>query len=120
MILPPNQTLIIIFEIIFGFGFLVYAIAFLIQYLFINRLKNYHAEKWKDLGEPTLIINNSLRNNFRILKFTLSKDPLYNSDTILSRLRWFTIVVEIPGITLFLSLLIIFFLFFVNGLRTVE
>lgn len=47
-----------------------------IHYRFLSLLKEKLPEKWKALGCPTLIINNSIKNNIAILKFLKDKEYL--------------------------------------------
>ena len=43
-------------------------------------IENTHGSTWESLGEPHLIFNNSLRNNFRLLKFLKRKEYQNLSD----------------------------------------
>ena len=62
-----------------------------LNYQLLTLLRNNHPTKWHELGSPTLILNNSIKNNMAVLKFLKNKDYLELSDQKLakvSRLLW--------------------------------
>ena len=77
---------------ILGFGLLFPVLAALIIWYLVQvrrvekRLKISHPEKYSELGEPHLIWNNSIRNNFRFLGFLRDKDYLRLNDPDLENL----------------------------------
>ena len=40
----------------------------------LSNLRKRHPEVWEDLGSPTLINNNTIRNGLRVQKFLLKKE----------------------------------------------
>lgn len=82
-------TKIFFFSIAVLAVFAVVIIYFNYQLLVLLR-KNYPI-KWRDLGSPTLIINNSIKNNMAVLKFLKNKEYLEMNNqrlTKVSRLLW--------------------------------
>lgn len=63
--------IVIVFAIFFLF-FLVVLGAFF-HYQFISILRNKYKKTWEELGSPTLITNNSIRNIIRIMIFLKEK-----------------------------------------------
>jgi hypothetical protein len=45
----------------------------LIRQLFV-RIEERHTDTWRALGEPSLFLNNTIRNNFRVLGWLWRKD----------------------------------------------
>jgi hypothetical protein len=76
----------------------------LFQMLRIN-----HPEKYKAMGEPTLIMNNSLRNNIAFMRFLFCREDRSLGDPKLSKLTafmfYFALVYLLLFIFLFVSIL---------------
>ena len=51
-----------------------------LHYSFISLLKEAHHEKWKDLGSPALVANNTVGNNIAVLNFLRKKEYLEIND----------------------------------------
>jgi len=56
--------------------------ALLLVHDFLRNLKHNHPTRWHELGEPSLFLNNSLRNNFLVLQFLFRKEYLHLKDHI--------------------------------------
>ena len=109
--------LIQIFYILFITAFIINVLYFFSLRRLFHLLKNKYPEKFKELGEPSLWWNNSPRNGIRIVRFLSSNDPLFSTEAELSRTRTFAIVFLFLGITIFITLLILFALFFFSGYK---
>jgi len=60
----------------------------------IGALRNRHGERWKELGSPTLIHNNSIANSRRLRAFLKNREYEQLDDAALSRLARLQRVVE--------------------------
>jgi hypothetical protein len=79
----------------FPFMFAVISVAaiggFILYHGFLTYLKLNHSEKWKELGSPTLFVNNSMKTNLIIFSFLKNKEYLKMNDFSLikiSRRLW--------------------------------
>lgn len=79
---------------------------------FVRNLERRHPATWHDLGAPTLFFNNSLRNNFRVLRFLLRKQYLPLKDDLVARQAMRVLVGY--GLALVLFVLTLFTLPFAN------
>jgi hypothetical protein len=99
--------------LVIGFSLLiiVFIIGVILNLAFLNRLKKSHALKWKELGEPTLFYNNSIKNSLGVKKFIRERQDLALGDSRLSLLtmlnKYFGIIYVIYFIA-FVALAIIF------------
>ena len=66
-------------------GVLAIATIFL-QVQFLRILRDYHADEWRRLGSPTLLLNNSVSNSFSVLKFLVHKEYEAIGDDRLTRI----------------------------------
>ncbi len=57
-----------------------------LHYRFLSILKERYSEKWNELGRPTLIKNNSIKNNIAVLKFLKNRDYLTMGDKQLTNI----------------------------------
>lgn len=57
-----------------------------LHYSLISFLKKTHYEKWKELGSPALVTNNSVKNNVAILNFLKKKEYLEMNDQELTKI----------------------------------
>jgi uncharacterized membrane protein YidH (DUF202 family) len=78
----------------------------------LSRLKEYHPNEWRELGSPSLLTNNSIKNNLAVLKFLKSGEYSRLNDpklTIASRLLWHlsAIYLVILAVAIFLLLMTI-------------
>src|SRR4030095_5262182 len=55
--------------ILFVMLFVSCAVGFVLQYVFLSRLRTRHAQTWEALGRPTLFLNNSVSNSLAVLRF---------------------------------------------------
>ncbi len=57
-----------------------------LNYRYLLILKTTHYEKWKDLGSPEIITNNSLKNNIAVFNFLRKKESLALNDQTLTKI----------------------------------
>ena len=75
-----------IFPIIFGILIFAAIFGIVLNYKFLSLLKERHFEKWKELGSPSLAMNNSAGNNLAVLKFLKNREYIKLSDTKLTKI----------------------------------
>jgi hypothetical protein len=89
----------------------------IVTYLFSVRsferyLQQNYPETWRELGEPHLIYNNSLRNNGRFLAYLRNGDYLAPDDLVLnakgSRVRRLFIASQVGFLMTLISLIAVF------------
>jgi len=65
-------------------------LAILVTLVSVHTLLKYLRENqvntWHRLGDPSIFVNNSLRNNYMVLKFLFRKEYLALSDCLLTRM----------------------------------
>ena len=54
--------------------FILLAVGIALEWLFLTHLKQRHAQIWIDLGAPSLLSNNTISNNLKILRFKWGQD----------------------------------------------
>jgi hypothetical protein len=86
---------------IFGVAGIV-AVYMLIAAYFMNYLKRAHHDTWIELGSPSLILNNSIRNQFLTFRFLWSSRYKKLNNPKLGYLIW-----GMRGLWLLVSVLII-------------
>ena len=74
-----------IFPIIFGILVFTAIFGIVLNYKFLSLLKERHFEKWKELGSPSLGMNNSIKNNVVILAFLKNKEYIKINDSELTK-----------------------------------
>ncbi len=61
------------FEVLFLLLFIIHFVlgisGFVLQCIFLRRLKNDHPQVWEKLGRPTLILNNTITNGLAVFRF---------------------------------------------------
>ena len=57
-----------------------------LHHSFLSLLKKTHHEKWKELGSPALVTNNSVKNSVAILNFLRKKEYLEMNDQELTKI----------------------------------
>jgi hypothetical protein len=88
----------------------VSAITWLILILrLFHILRTRHAEIYDTLGRPSLILNNTIRNNFTTLRFLLGGHFRQLRDPELLRLGAFMQILFYAYSTVFAALLVLFF-----------
>jgi hypothetical protein len=70
---------------LFGLLFALVAIWFLLVSRLFHRLRDYHPSAYVAIGSPTLLWNNSLRNQWLFLKFLLASQWRDLNDPLISR-----------------------------------
>jgi len=86
--------------------FLLFCLAicwFVFLKIIFSRLKKYHIEEYKALGEPGVFWNNSLRNNFLFAKFLFARKYKKLNDKFIQ-----------VACDLMLAILILYFILFVS------
>ena len=74
----------------------------------LRRLRTHHCAVWTDLGEPTLIVNNSLRNVLSVNRFVFRRHDVPLGDVVLSRLVRMLRAVNVISLIVFVSFLLVF------------
>ncbi len=72
-----------------------------VYYRFLKRLELVHPSEWRQLGKPSLIYGNSIRNNLTVLKYLRSKDYELLNDSQLSKFANLSKFSALIGIFLF-------------------
>lgn len=52
-------------------------------------IKTRHPDKYKEMGEPSLIMNNSLRNNLAFMRFLFRREDRALGDPVVTRITGF-------------------------------
>jgi hypothetical protein len=90
---------------IFTLSVLAYLLC--VHLLFVY-LKTAHHSVWLELGSPSLILNNSLMNNWKFLKFLLRRDYKLLRDRTLENRAGRTLTLFLINCGLFSLLLLLF------------
>ena len=77
----------------------------LVKILFV-RLERKHPDKYKDMGEPSLIWNNSMKTNWAFMKFLFRREHKTFDDPSISRLSDFMLVFFALYTALFFGLIL--------------
>lgn len=104
-----------ILAILFVLNFIVTIVYMIYFRNFLKLLKSKYPIKFKELGEPTLIMNNSPNNSIRTIKFLFSKDKLILEDSELLKMNLITKNLLIVAIIGFVILLIMSFVSIVTS-----
>lgn len=72
----------------------------------LQRLKRRHPETWKSLGSPTLLLNNSIANSSRLLRFVHGKHYLELNDDELNRTARRLRAIEFAYVAAFLLMML--------------
>lgn len=72
--LVNTESYVVLLPYLFVLLFVIVIYGLFLYHRFISFLKENHFDKWKELGAPTLLMNNSIKNNFAIWKFLSSKE----------------------------------------------
>ena len=79
--------------VIFGLLALGFVVGMALTYSLLARLKSHHRATWEQLGEPTLVINNSIGAFLATQRFLMRKEYARLGDPTLSSIgRWLTAV----------------------------
>jgi hypothetical protein len=85
-------------------------IGIVLHHRFLALLKEYHFEKWKELGSPTLFMNNSIKNNLAVVRFLKNKEYLNINDphlTKMSQIIWYYSITYLSFFVLITTLFVI-------------
>lgn len=93
----------VIFSVLLLFVFLDFSINVVI----LNRLKVHYANKWRELGEPSLFFNNSIKNSLRFISFKWSAEHNQLKDKLLSNIVLFEKLLSIIYVALFIFLIVV-------------
>ena len=109
---------IIIISLISGLfiGFILLSVYFVNLRKFLSYLKDNHPEKWKELNNPSLFMNASLRNIISTIRFTFSLE--YYNDSKLKKFKYKTkrsLIVFLAYFTLLSVLVITIPILFIMG-----
>ena len=66
----------------FGFMILMVPVGFYRWYLLLKKLRKLAPQEWERLGSPTMIMNNTLRNNALVGKWLWCKEYLHLDNQI--------------------------------------
>ncbi len=91
--------LILMAATLLGLAFIVWVL----RYLRLN-----HHQTWIELGSPSLVWNNSMRNNFLFLKFIFKREHVPLADPKLTSLCGILRVFYVSYFTYFAVLLVLF------------
>ncbi len=99
----------VLFYVLWVTMMLSITVVLLLVFDFLNALKRDHRAIWKELGEPSLFLNNSLRNNFLVVRFLYKRQYLQLEGEIFrekaARLRMAYIVALILFVLTLIALL---------------
>lgn len=88
--------------------FLAGIVGIVLHYKFLVLLKEEHFEKWKELGSPTLLKNNSIKTNLAIFSFLKNKKYLEMNDPKLIKISMFLWNYSVIYLIFFIVALFIF------------
>lgn len=77
------MTLSIVFHALWLTMMVSIGVALLGVHDLLQNLRRNHPVAWHKLGEPSLIFNNSLQNNFLVLKFLFRREYLQLKDNVI-------------------------------------
>ena len=67
-----------------------------VYWFILRRLQVKHTEKWKELGSPTLFLNNSITNGLKAFRFQWSSEFKKLNDGVLNKLiLWVKLIFSI-------------------------
>ena len=101
-----------VFPIMFGILFCLALVWLFLCYRLFKILETRHPEKYQSMGQPTLMINNTLLTNIALIKFLFKREwrDLDDSElTTLSKAMLVLFAIYLVSIlTLFLSALLVY------------
>ncbi|HEU4627466.1 MAG TPA: hypothetical protein VFS52_22115 [Steroidobacteraceae bacterium] len=99
------------FFVLFAAGFVGTCVYLVLMHFLFRRLLSHHMAAYESLGSPTLFLNNSIQNGFRVLRWLWRKEFLDLADNQTVRLAGIVRVLFV-GLTInFLELFALFILF---------
>ncbi len=88
---PKKELLVTYIAPPFVWGVLAIAIIYMVSVGYLmNYLKNAHRKIWTDLGSPSIILNNSIRNGLLTLGFMFGSKYRNLNDPKLNKIIWGT------------------------------
>jgi hypothetical protein len=81
-----NAMINILFAIGIVFLILAFLLGICLNYSILRLLKKNHPSIWNELGRPSMVLNNSIRNNFNMSKFIKTKEYLKTNDNKLIKI----------------------------------
>ena len=93
-----------VFPIIFGAMMFMVLIWFVLLKIIFSKLERSHPEKYKQMGEPSLFMNNSMKTGLATLKFIGKREHNQLNDPALSKLSDFALVFFIIYTVIFFSM----------------
>ena len=107
MVMVAIKSLFFIFVILL---IVFAAIGIYLHWSFVSLLREKYPDKWNELGRPTLIINNSIKNDVAVLSFLKNKGYLSLNDKQLNKIAMLLwnfgyIYIVIFTITIFLFII---------------
>ena len=81
-----------VFPVAFGTMIFMVLIWFILLKMIFTKLESEHPEKYKQMGEPSLFWNNSMKTGLATLKFIGKREHKNLNDTALSKLSDFALV----------------------------
>ena len=95
-----------VLPIIFAFLVMQLVVGFYLHHSLLSQLKAKHADKWRELGSPTLIMNNSIKNNIAVLRFLIKREYLKLDDMELSKTSRLLLILDCIYIGTFFILIV--------------
>ena len=92
----------------FGILFLIAIIHLFLMKHFFSLLKKRHPKKYKELGEPTVYFNSSMKNQILVFMFFVKRDYIKLNDSKIKNLCIFLTIYYLIFIILFLTFFITF------------
>lgn len=75
MIMEMNANILnLTVTVLWAACILLFVGLFFLNANFLRRLETMHQEKWSELGRPTLVLNNSIKNNLATFYFLKNRD----------------------------------------------
>ena len=81
-----------------------------LHYQLLSILRDAHPVKWQELGSPTLVLNNSMKNSLAVLKFLRNREHLGMDDQRLTKISvalWYLGRIYLIFFTVVILLLVI-------------
>ena len=98
-----------ILPIVFGILWITAIVGIVLNFKFHALLRKRYPEKWKELGAPTLVFNNSLKSTLQIFKFLKNKEYVRLNDAEFTKIASIFWYYNIAYLVLFLGIIILFF-----------
>lgn len=73
-------------KIVFRILAVLFIIGIGLAWLDLDRLKKKHIQVWIELGSPSLILNNSISNNLKVMRFMWRNEHRRLNDEYLNRI----------------------------------